>query len=184
MVLWPRGDKDLPEFVRWLTVTHTQRWHSAHRTAGTGHIYQGRYRMFPVQARRITAAERRRGILDKGSSHWTVLRYVERNALRAGLVGRAEQWRWGSLWRRTQGDAGQRALLSDPPDRWPAEWLEWVNQPQSAEEEKAIARCIGRGRPYGTADWVAAAAARLGLEGTLRPRGRPKKPSPPAGKGS
>jgi len=175
LVLRPRADDDLPEFMRWLTVTHTQRWHAAHGTAGSGHVYQGRYKMFPVQARRVTAAERRRGVLDKGSSLWTVLRYVERNALRARLVARAEKWRWGSLWRRTQGDADQRAILSDPPAGWPADWVERVNRPQTAEEEQALADCIARGRPFGTPDWIAATAAKLGLQATLRPRGRPRK---------
>ena len=46
-VLWPRGDGDLSEFMRWLTVTHTQRWHAAHRTSGTGPLYQGRFKSFP-----------------------------------------------------------------------------------------------------------------------------------------
>ena len=175
LVLWPRADGDLAEFMRWLTVSHTQRWHAAHRTAGTGHVYQGRYKMFPVQARRVSLAGRRQGVLDKGSSIWAVLRYVERNALRAGLAARAEQWRWGSLWRRTQGDADQCALLSDPPSVWPTNWVKWVNRPQTEEEEQALAICIARGRPFGTPEWVAAAASKLGLETTLRPRGRPKK---------
>ena len=175
LVLWPRADGDLAEFMRWLTVAHTQRWHAAHGTTGTGHVYQGRYKMFPVQARRVSLAERRQGVLDKGSSIWAVLRYVERNALRAGLAARAEQWRWGSLWRRTQGDANQRAMLSDPPGAWPADWVECVNRPQTAEEEQALAICIARGRPFGTPDWVASAAAKLGLQITLRPRGRPRK---------
>ena len=184
LVLWPRADEDLPEFMRWLTVTHTQRRHAAGGTAGTGHVYQGRYKMFPVQARRISAAERRQGVVEKGSSLWTVLRYVERNALRAGLVARAEQWRWGSLWRRTRGDASQRALLSDAPAPWPADWLEWVNRPQTAEEEQALARCIARGRPFGTSRWVDAIAAKLGLQATLRPRGRPRKSTRTPRKGS
>ena len=70
-VLWPRGDGDLSEFMRWLTVTHTQRWHAAHRTAGTGPLYQGRFKSFPIQ---------------EDDHLWTVLRYVERNPLRANLV--------------------------------------------------------------------------------------------------
>ena len=74
-VLWPQGDGDLSEFMRWLTVTHTQRWHAAHHTAGTGPLYQGRFKSFPIQA----------------DDHLlTVLRYVERNALRANLVERAD----------------------------------------------------------------------------------------------
>ena len=187
LVVRPRGDSDLPEFMRWLTVAHTQRWHAAHGTAGTGHIYQGRYKSFPIQARRIRRAQREQGVVGAGSSLMTVLRYVERNALRAGLVRRAEDWRWGSLWRRTSGDAEQRGLLTDPPNGWPTGWVDLVNQPQTRKEHEAIARCIARGRPFGNDRWVRRMVARLGLESTLRPRGRPKKTkteAEEAGKGS
>ena len=175
LVLWPRGDGDLPEFMRWLTVTHTQRWHAAHGTTGTGHIYQGRYKSFPVQARRISQAERERGTIDAGNSLLTVLRYVERNALRAGLVRRAEDWRWCSLWRRMAGNPSQRALLADPSSGWPARWVEWVNQPQTRQEQEALSLCIARGRPFGAEAWVKHVAAQFGLESTLRPRGRPRR---------
>ena len=46
----------------------------------------------------------------------TVCRYVERNALRAKLVDRAEAWRWSSLWRTEYGDAQQKALVSEWAD--------------------------------------------------------------------
>ena len=36
--------------MRWLTLTHTQRWHANRRTSGTGPIYQGRFKSFPVQS--------------------------------------------------------------------------------------------------------------------------------------
>lgn len=78
LLLWPRQDEELSEVLRWITVTHTQRWHAHHHTAGTGPIYQGRFKSFPVQT----------------DEHFlTVARYVERNALRAKLVTRAEDWR-------------------------------------------------------------------------------------------
>ena len=166
-MLWPRANGDLPEFMRWLTVAHTQRWHAARGSAGAGHVYQARYKSFPVQARRISRAERDRGGIDAGSSLLTVLRYVERNAVRAGLVKRAEQWRWCSLWRRTAGDADQRALLTDPPGGWPGDWLKWVNRPQTPEEHEALARCIARGQPFGSPAWVNRMAARFGLQSTL-----------------
>ena len=45
MVVWPkrRAHKQVSEFFRWLTVTHTQRWHAHYHTSGTGHLYQGRF---------------------------------------------------------------------------------------------------------------------------------------------
>jgi putative transposase len=165
LVVWPRADGDLSRFVGWLTLTHTQRWHAHHRSAGTGHLYQGRFKSFPIQA----------------DEHLlTVCRYVERNPLRAGLVRRAQDWRWGSLWRRQWGTAEERALLAAWPVERPRRWLAIVNAVQTAAEVEAVQAAIRRGRPVGSAAWVARAATRLGLEGTLRPRGRP----PQAKKGS
>lgn len=160
LLLWPRSDDQLSETLRWLTVTHTQRWHAAHRTAGTGPLYQGRFKSFPVQT----------------DEHFlTVARYVERNALRANLVRRAENWRWGSLWRRSKGDAKAQALLSDWPVARPRNWLVRVNQPEGPNELEALRRSVQRGQPFGNDAWRARTAKRLSLESTLRPRGRPRK---------
>ena len=163
LVLWPRGDGDLSRFMGWLTMTHTQRWHAHHRSTGTGHLYQGRFKSFPVQ----------------DDDHFlTLCRYVERNALRAGLTRRAEDWRWGSLWRRRADAPGGGPDLDAWPIDRPADWVERVNAPLSPAEEEAMLRSIRRGQPLGTDDWRASTAARLGLDPTLRPRGRPKKEIP------
>jgi len=49
LVLWPHDDGDLSTFVQWLTVTHSVRWHTHYHTAGTGHIYQNRFKSFPIE---------------------------------------------------------------------------------------------------------------------------------------
>ena len=110
-------------------------------------------------------------------------RYVERNALRAGLVKRAEQWRWSSLWRRQPSAATPEVLLAAGPLARPAGWLKWVNEAQSEAEVEALRRCVQRGQPYGSAAWCKRTAIRLGLESTFQPRGRPPKEKE-AGKGS
>jgi putative transposase len=160
LLLWPRGDDELSETLRWLTVTHTQRWHAAHRTAGTGSLYQGRFKSFPVQT----------------DAHFlTVARYVERNALRANLVRRAENWRWGSLRRHCQGDAKARTTLSAWPVPRPRHWLAYVNQPETPQELEALRRSAQGGRPFGSVLWQTRTAKRLSLESSLRTRGRPRK---------
>ena len=160
LVLRPRADGELSRFLGWLTLTHTQRWHAHRHSAGTGHLYQGRFKSFPVQE----------------DDHFLIVcRYVERNPLRARLVRRAENWRWGSLWRRERGSADERAVLSDWPVPRPRRWVELVNAAQTPAEEAAVRTAVGRGRPVGDAAWVGKAAERLGLETTLRPRGRPAK---------
>ena len=160
-LVWPQPDrgKDVSEFFRWLTVTHTQRWHAHRKTSGTGHLYQGRFKSFPVEA---------------DEHFYTVARYVERNALRAGLVTRAEEWPYSSLWRYYR-DAERRGQLSDWPVPRPRSWVKLVNQPQTESEEEAIRRSIQRSRPYGDPDWTAEKISELGLEWTIRPRGRPRK---------
>ena len=50
LVVWPRREGDLSRFMAWLTLTHTQRWHAYHHSTGTGHLYQGRFKSFPVQS--------------------------------------------------------------------------------------------------------------------------------------
>jgi putative transposase len=108
----------------------------------------------------------------------TACRDVERNALRAGLVPRAEAWRWGSLWAATQGpDSVSEELpaLSAWPIERPADWVERVNAAFGLVEEEALRRSLRRGQPFGTPEWQDRTATRLCLESTLRPRGRPRK---------
>jgi putative transposase len=159
LVLWPRRDEELSRFMAWVTLTHTQRWHAHRESAGAGHLYQGRFKSFPVQV----------------DAHFlTVTRYVERNPLRANLVDRAEEWRWSSLWRRAQTDPKWAAFLGEWPVSRSRRWVEWVNKPQTDAELGALRQSVRRGQPFGAEDWVRRTARRLGLEGTLRPRGRPK----------
>ena len=159
LVVWPREDGELSQFVGWLTLTHTQRWHAHRHSAGSGHVYQGRFKSFPVQ----------------DDNHFlTVCRYVERNPLRADLVERAEQWRWSSLYRWHCGTAAEQQLLSPWPVRRSPNWLEHVNEAQTEAELASLRRSVNRGCPYGDESWSATAIQSLGLEITTRPRGRPR----------
>jgi putative transposase len=101
-----------------------------------------------------------------------VLRYVERNALRARLVRRAEQWRWCSL-RALAGEPGGVPLHPGPAPRGD-DWVDWVYQPQSEAELSALRTCIARCTPFGGESWQRTTADRLGLESSLRLRGRPR----------
>ena len=158
MVLSPREDGAMSRLLHWVTMTHTARYHAHYHTAGEGHIYQGRFKSFPVQ--------------DDDHFH-VVCRYVERNALAAGLVKRAEDWKWGSLWNWCGGSSPIR-LAAWPIPRL-AGWIERVNQPLGEKEEAKLQRCISRGSPLGEEGWVESTARQFHLESTLRARGRPRK---------
>ncbi len=155
----PKNDGDLARFISWLSSTHSHRWHAVRGTTGAGHLYQGRYKSFPIEA----------------DEHFlAVCRYIEQNALRAGLVNRAEAWRWSSLWRRMHPTAGDD-LLDPWPVPMPTDYLEWVNVVPSEEELEPIRGSVARGRPYGGEEWAEQTAGMLGLEMTRRPRGRPRQ---------
>jgi len=159
-VVQPRTDREVSDHFRWLAHTHTMRWHAHRHTSGTGHLYQGRFKSFPIE----------------DDDHlYTVLRYVERNPRRANLVEHVSQWRWGSYWHRANDQSPLRGLLAPWPLPVPEDWATWVDEPHTAAELAAIRRSVSRGTPYGSEQWVTQVAARLGLESTIRPRGRPRK---------
>ena len=162
LVVWPRKDGELSRFVGWLTLTHTQRWHAHRHSVGEGHVYQGRFKSFLVQS----------------DEHlYTVCRYVERNPLRAGLVRKAENWRWTSLRRYLLGTPEERALLSDWPEPRPRNWRAYVNGVEREAELEALRKSVARGVPFGESSWQARIIGKLDLESTIRPRGRPRKPT-------
>ncbi len=156
LVLWPRRDGDLSRWMQWLLTSHVRRYHRHYH--GSGHVWQGRFKAFPIEEDEHLLA---------------VLRYVERNPLRANLVRRAEAWAWSSLsWR---GGRRRPQLLSAWPVPCPKKWLAHVNAPQSELELAALRRSLARGAPFGSEPWTSRTAQQLGLESSLRPRGRPKK---------
>jgi len=159
LVVRPKTDKGLGRWMGWVGVTHVRRYHEHYHSRGGGRLYQGRFKSFPVA---------------EDDCFLALCRYVEAKALRAGLVDRAEDWRWCGLWRRANG--GTEPPLSDWPLKRPGNWLAWVNRGLNDEQLEAIQTSVQRGRPLGSETWVRQAAARLGLEFTLRGPGRPRTP--------
>jgi len=159
-ILCPEKDGDLNKFMQWLTLTHTQRWHTHYHSIGYGHLYQGRYKSFLIQ---------------KDEHFLQVASYIERNALRAGLVKRAEDWKWSSLWKREYGTAKQKEFLNSWPVPISENYLDYVNRPEPEKELESIRESITKNRPFGESDWVNKIVSKFGLEITLKKRGRPNK---------
>ena len=158
LVVRPVRAEDLALWTHWAFTTHV-RWYHA-RYATTGRVWQGRYKAFPVQQDHHLLA---------------LMRYVERNALRARLVERAEDRKWGSLaWRRPPFPP---AALTESPVPLPSYWRQYTNEPQTDAELAEIRACVNRQRPFGTKEWVAKQLGELGLESSVRSVGRPKKSS-------
>lgn len=158
LVLRPAEDGQLSRFMLRLSTAHVRRHFAYYHTSSGGHLYQGRFKCFPVQ--------------DDGH-YLTVCRYVEANPLRGGLVERARDWQWSSLWVYLHKTA---TLRPDPwPVRRPAGWEALVQAAMDKSDLEQLRTCVKRGRPFGSEQWVLKTARQLGLDFTMRNRGRPKK---------
>jgi len=156
LVLWPEVDRCLSAYMKWVTGTHAQRWRRMHETVGRGAVYQGRFKAIAVQ---------------DDWHFWTMCRYVERNPVRAKLVDRAEEWRWGSAW---AGPASpDRPPLSAWPCPRPTDWLEILNAPERPRTLAAVRRSITIGLHYATPSWRRQMSERLGWRSGFRLRGAP-----------
>jgi len=159
LVLYPRKDGDLQKFMQWVTLTHTQRWHTKNNSTGTGHLYQGRYKSVLVQ----------------DDAHLLgLIRYVERNPLRANLVKKLNNWHFSSYWRRRNGTAEQRRMLADWPIDVPKDYDEFVHEPVTAEELREIREAVQRQQLYGSGKWVTDLGKKFKIS-ERKPRGRPTK---------
>ncbi len=158
LVLFPKREGELTAFMRTLSQTHAQRWKHAHDAVGHGHLYQGRFKSFPVQS----------------DEHLlSVLRYVERNPVRPGMVSKAQDWRWSSLHVRSEPKHPLSPLLAEWPVDRPRNWVRLLNEPMDGKERDRMQLHIRRNRPLGDEGWTRQIVKRLGSESTMRPVGRP-----------
>jgi len=157
LLLWPHEDGDLTRWMQRLMTSHVRRYHWHYQDSG--HVWQGRFKAIPVQS---------------DDHYLTVLRYVERNPLRANLVDRSQDWEWSSV--KPTARSGADGLLCDGPILKPAHWTRHVNGVETDAELKSLRHSLARGTPFGDPRWQARTAAQLGLKSSLRPRGRRKHP--------
>ncbi|MCD6317474.1 transposase [Candidatus Aerophobetes bacterium] len=156
MVVLPTQAKELGKLMQWLMTSYVRRYHRNYGTSG--HIWQGRYKSFIIQ---------------ESAYLLTVLRYVEGNPVRAGLVNSAKEWLWSSH-REIIGEE-PRSLIDKLPIELPQEWSKYVDEPLTDKELEKLHQSVNRQSPYGTPMWQMQVAKEVGLESTLRPWGRPRK---------
>jgi putative transposase len=156
MVVMPNKGEHLSIWMQWLMTSHVRRYHGHYGTSG--HIWQGRFESFIV----------------KQDLHFlNVIRYVEANPVRAGLVTSARDWHWSS--HRSRMKWHQSTLLDKLLVELPNDWNILVDKSFAASDLAILRKCLIRQTPYGDLSWQAKICKNLGLESTRRPRGRPKK---------
>jgi putative transposase len=144
LVIWPHNDGDMSRWMQWLLTSHVRRYHRLR--GSSGRVWQGRFKAFPIQ---------------QDSHLLTVMRYVERNPVRANLVDSAIDWDWSSI--STASTETHRAILSPAPIAIPPNWLEWVDRAITPAELDALRRCGRRQSPYGSPSWTETTAKSLRL---------------------
>lgn len=159
LVLYPRKDGDMSEFMRWITTTHVRQRRVQTKTVGGGHLYQGSYKSFPIQ---------------EDQHLITVIRYVEQNPLRARLVDRAERWPYSSLYRRMRDNKEDKKLLASFPTALPKNYLSLVNNTLNKEALESLRTSVKKGAPYGSTAWTNWMIEEYDMESTTREPGRPK----------
>ena len=158
LLLWPEVGEALPEYMQWLMNTHIRRYLKHYPPVSPGHLYQGRYT---------------NSLVENGKSFLAVARYVEANALTAGLVTHAQDYPWSSA--SPLADDPTRPILADWPVPRPKDWATFLNVRSPTSERKRIQASASRGAPFGSEEWVKKVVKAYGLEHTVRKPGRPSR---------
>jgi putative transposase len=152
----PSDGDTLSSWMQWLMTTHVRRYNRHYERSG--HLWQGRFKSFPVQ----------------DDDHLLVLmRYVEGNPVRSGLVLTASDWKWSSHGENT--GALSRHLTDEAPRVLPENWTRYVDTPWTSKTLEDVRQCVNRQAPFGANGWRTEISRKFNLESTIRPKGRPKK---------
>ena len=155
LVLMPEEAINLSKWMHWLMTSHVRRYHKHYETSG--HIWQGRFKSSLIQ---------------QDEHLLIVLRYVEGNPVRAGLVSFAKEWQWSSHNERIEHNY---KLVDEVPVDTPEEWRRYVDTPLTDKELEKLRQKLRRQSPFGDEEWTERISKEFGLESTIRPIGRPRK---------
>ena len=153
----PRSETTLSDVLKPLHTRYAQHVNWTHRLSGR--LWQGRFFSCPLDESHCLAA----------------VRYVECNPVRAGLVEKAESYKWSSAASHTEHRINP--LLSD---QWRREtgiedWSAWLYEGVDDETMARLRRNTKRGRPLGNESFIARLEALSKRILRARRVGRPKK---------
>jgi len=158
IVCMPRIGEEMSKWMHCIENAFVKRHHKYNQTNGL--LWQGRFRHFPVQ----------------NDDHFIrLIRYVERNPVRANLVPAAVDWRWSSVRERIYRPKNK--IIDESPVFIPEKWKSYVDKPLTSQELEKIRLCMNRQSPFGNSKWKKYICKKYGSEQSIRPRGRPKKQS-------
>lgn len=160
LIAVPEEDDGLQRVLKPLHMRYAQR---INRERGwKGHLWQGRFFSSPLDEAYL----------------WAAIRYVERNPVRAGMVRRAENYRWSSA----AAHCGKATdILLNPDSSWNKQfksindWSGWLAEGDEIEEIQMLRKNVEKGLPCGTENFIKRLGKLVGRELEYRPQGRPRK---------
>jgi putative transposase len=129
LAILPQDLPSLSAYMHWVTTLHGRQWRRDYGRDAPGHVYQGRYRSIPI-------------LTDEHLL--VVLRYIEANPVRAGLVSSARDWPWSSRSKRAHREAPKPA-----PWPWPipSNWEQQLDAGQPQAQIRAIRAALMKSVP-------------------------------------
>ena len=129
LVVRTAGLDEISAYMHFVQREHACDLRRCWQSKGHGHVFQRRYWS---------------KVVDGDGYLMTVMRYVEANPFRAGLVEASQSWEWSSLWDR---ENGERDILQASPIWLPDAWRTIVTVPLHAIDLERIRRPAKIGRP-------------------------------------
>ena len=80
---------------------------------------------------------------------------------------KAEDWRWGSFWRREREEKEIQLFLDDGPTEIPRNYNEWVNEPEPDELLERLRISVNKGQPFGSDSWAESVVKEWNLQSTF-----------------
>jgi putative transposase len=154
LVLVPTNADGLRATLAVVHTAYSQRINTAHGV--TGHLFQGRFLSYPMDDAHMMVAAR----------------YVENNPVAAGMVDRAEEYRWSSAKAHVSGQSDgitDVAALGQHVANWRAMLVDGLEAADQVDE------AIRTGLPLGNESWRSSIAEQFGKPLTPGKRG-PKGP--------
>jgi len=156
LVVYTKYGESLSACMQWLGTSYVRYYNKKYKVSG--HLWQGRYKSFIVQ---------------KDEYLLTLMKYVERNPLRAKIEKDAFLYTYSSTKARVE--KSENSFISNPPIDLPIDWLGFINEKQSKLDIDMIHNSIERQAPLGNEVWQKEVSMLYGMESSLNPRGRPRK---------
>ena len=126
-----------------------------------GHLWQDRYYSCPMDNDHL----------------YEVLRYIENNPVRAGIVKSAEKYRWSSAKAHISNEIENDDILTDYSKHLQKidNWKEYLLKNSNQKKISNILKCTLNGRPAGNKQFIKELESKTDRNLRIKPMGRPKK---------